>query len=165
MNGLKRIAHLLAVSALALASTTFAAKGREAYVMNFDGDWNVAGGLPEKAMLVSLQGLTNRDAPHLYIVHPPDFQWEITDPLFDFYERKHHVDFTKVATADEALSFFKKHAKGFVVWDKTVGASLNVAFTTGGLKDAIVVSEDLIPLAKKHGLKQIDDLRGGATPG
>ena len=160
MKGLQRITLFMLVGALALGSTATTAEGRNAWVMNFDGDWNVAGGLPEKAMLVSLQGLTNRDAPQLYIVHPPDFQWEITEPLYDFYQRKHGVEFTRIATADEALKRFKQHAKGYVVWDKTVGASLNVAFTIGGLQDAVVVSEELIPLAKKHGLKQIDDLRG-----
>lgn len=160
MKGLQRITLFMLVGAFALGSTATTAEGRDAWVMNFDGDWNVAGGLPEKAMLVSLQGLTNRDAPQLYIVHPPDFQWEITEPLYDFYQRKHGVEFTRIATADEALKRFKQHAKGYVVWDKTVGASLNVAFTIGGLQDAVVVSEELIPLAKKHGLKQIDDLRG-----
>ena len=160
MKGLQRITLFMLVGALALGSTATTAEGRDAWVMNFDGDWNVAGGLPEKAMLVSLQGLTNRDAPQLYIVHPPDFQWEITEPRYDFYQRKHGVEFTRIATADEALKRFKQHAKGYVVWDKTVGASLNVAFTIGGLQDAVVVSEELIPLAKKHGLKQIDDLRG-----
>ncbi|MBT5902209.1 MAG: hypothetical protein HOH58_08895 [Opitutaceae bacterium] len=163
MNLSKRLIALVAICTLSLGSSVFAAKGRDAWVMNFDGDWSVAGGLPEKAMLVSLQGLTNRDTPQLYIVHPPDFQWEITEPLYDFYKRKHHVDFTPVNTADEAFSLFKKHAKGYVVWDKTVGASLNVAFTIAGLQDAVVVSEELIPLVKKHGLKQIDDLRGRYT--
>ena len=163
MNLSKQIIALTAICVITLGSSAFAAKGRDAWVMNFDGDWNVAGGLPEKAMLVSLQGLTNRDAPQFYIVHPPDFQWEITEPLYDFYKRKHDVKFTEVKTADEAFSLFKKHAKGYVVWDKTVGASLNVAFTIAGLQDAVVVSEELIPLVKKYGLKQIDDLRGRYT--
>ena len=155
--------------ALLLATTTalssFAAPqtspaGKSAWVMHFDLDWEKASGLPEKAMLISLQGLANRSKPQLYIVHPPDFQWEITEPLFEFYQRKHHVDFTEIATADAALAQFKSAAKGYVVWDLEVGASLNVAFTIAGLEDAVVVSEALIPLVEKHGLKKIDDLRG-----
>ncbi|MBP6508564.1 MAG: hypothetical protein KA257_13465 [Opitutaceae bacterium] len=157
----------LCAALLARAETNDAPLGRndgtDAWVMNFDLDWNVAGGLPEKAMLISLQGLANRTAPRLYIVHPPEFQWEITGPLFEFYQRKHHVKFTEVKTADEALELFKQYAKGYVVWDKKVGASLNVAFTTAGLKDAVVVAEELIPLLEKHGLKLIDDLRGRYT--
>lgn len=158
-----RLFALLTAGALAIAATSHAGKGRDAWVMNFDLDWSVAGGLPEKAMLISLQGLTNRTAPRLYIVHPPDFQWEITEPLYDFYQRKHHVDFTPIASADEALSLFKQYTKGYVVWDKTVGPTLNVAFTIAGLQDAVVVSEELISLVEQHGLKRIDDLRGRYT--
>lgn len=131
--------------------------------MRFDLDWAVASGLPEKAMLVSLQGLANRDDAQLYIIHPPDFQWEITEPLYDFYKRKHGVTFTEIKTADAALARFKDAAKGYVVWDPSVGPSLNVAFTIAGLEDGVVVTEALIPLVEKHGLKPIDDLRGRYT--
>jgi hypothetical protein len=96
-------------------------------------------------------------------VHPPKFQWEITGPLYEFYQRKHGVKFTELKTADEALAQFKSSAKGYVVWDRAVSASLNVAFTIAGLEDAVVVSEELIPLVEKHGLKPIDDLRGRYT--
>ncbi len=140
-----------------------ATPSKQAWVMNFDLDWQVASGLPEKAMLISLQGLANRDEAQLYVIHPPDFQWEITEPLYDFYKRKHGISFTEISTADAALGQFKSAAKGYVVWDKTIGASLNVAFTIAGLEDAVVVSEELIPLVEKHGLKEIDDLRGRYT--
>ena len=70
--------------------------------MRFDGDWEVASALPEKAMLVSLQGLANRDEAQLYIIHPADFQWEITEPLYDFYKRKHGIKFKEIETAKAA---------------------------------------------------------------
>lgn len=136
---------------------------RDAWVMHFDGDWAVAGGLPEKAMLISLQGLANRTAPRLYVIHPKDYQWEITEPLADYYQRKYKVTFAPVKSADEALELFKRYAKGYVVWDKTVGATMNVGFTISGLEDAVLVTEELIPLVEKHGLKKIDDLRGRYT--
>lgn len=162
---MKRLTELRALlgAALVLAAAVTAspaAEGRQAWVFNFDLDWDVAGGLPEKALVVSLQGLANRDQPRLYIVHPPDFQWEITAPLYDFYQRKHHVDFTPISTANQALGLFAQYADGYVVWDREVGASLNVAFTIAGLEDGVVVTEDLIPLVESHGLKPIDDLRG-----
>ncbi len=150
-------------SGRAAEASAGARAGRAAFVMHFDGDWRVAGGLAEKVLLVSLQGLANRAAPELYVVHPKDFQWEITEPLFSFYERKHGVRFTEIKTADEALARFGRAAKGYVVWEKAVSASLNVAFTIGGLEDAVVVSEELIPLVEKHGLRKIDDLRGRYT--
>jgi hypothetical protein len=136
---------------------------RAAWMMHFDLDWKVAGGLSEKALLVSLQGLVNRAQPQFYIVHPKEFQWEITGPLFEFYQRKHGVNFTELTSADAALAQFKSCAKGYVVWDKAIGASLNVAFTIAGLEDVVVVSEELIPLVEKHGLKKFDDLRGRYT--
>ncbi len=151
------------VSVGTLISSVGASPAKQAWVMRFDLDWQVASGLPEKAMLISLQGLANRNEAQLYIIHPPDFQWEITEPLYDFYKRKHGISFTEISTADAALDQFKSATKGYVVWDKTVGTSLNVAFTISGLEDAVVVSEELIPLAKKHGLKEIDDLRGRYT--
>jgi hypothetical protein len=152
-----------------LATRTAAAEpgatspGRSAFVMQFDGDWRVANGLPEKVLLLSLQGLANRTEPRLYVVHPRDFQWEITEPLFNFYERRHGVKFTPVQSAAEALTLFARFAKGYVIWDKAVPASLNVAFTIAGLEDALVVSEETLPQVVDRGLRKIDDLRGRYT--
>ena len=139
------------------------APAKTSFVMHWDGDWKVAGALPEKVLLLSLQGLANRAAPQLYIVHPPDFQWEITGPLFSFYERKHGVKFTEIKNAEDALARFAGSAKGYVVWDPFVPATMNVAFTISGLDDALVVTPALISLMEKHGLKPIDDLRGRYT--
>jgi len=155
---------LLLVLSLGLTPLGHAATAaRTGAFMHFDGDWRVAGGLPEKALLISLQGLANRTAPQLYIIHPPDFQWEITAPLFEFYQRKHGVQFTELKTADEALTRFAASAKGYVIWDPAVGASLNVAFTIAGLEDVVVVTPALVPLVEKHGLKKHEDLTGRYT--
>jgi GxGYxY sequence motif in domain of unknown function N-terminal/GxGYxYP putative glycoside hydrolase C-terminal domain len=156
--------RLILLLALALTGPLSAADStRSAFVMHWDGDWKVAGALPEKVMLLSLQGLANRAAPQLYVVHPPDFQWEITAPLFSFYERKHGVKFTEVKDAEAALTLFSRHAKGYVVWDPAVPASMNVALTIAGLEDALVVTAPQISLVERHGLKPIDDLRGRYT--
>ena len=145
------------------AEAVLAPPVREAYVMHFDGDWRIAGGLPEKALLIGLQGLANRSLPRLYIVHADGFPWEITGPLQDFYERKHGVHFTELKTTEEALGRFAQYAKGYVVWDPAVMTTMNVAYTVAGLEDAVVVTPALIPLAERHGLKKIDDLRGRYT--
>jgi hypothetical protein len=142
------------------ASAVAADAARSACFMRWDGDWKVAGALPEKVLLLSLQGLANRSAPQLYIVHPRDFQWEITEPLFEFYQRKHGVQFTEIKTAEEALTRFASSAKGYVVWDPAVPATMNVAFTIAGLDDVLVVTAPQIALVEKFGLKKHDDLRG-----
>ena len=68
-------AFALFAFSLARVAPAFAAEpappAREAWVMHFDSDWKIAGALPEKVMLIGLQGLANRSAPRLYIVHLP----------------------------------------------------------------------------------------------
>ena len=156
--------RLFLATFLALASLLGAAEpARPAYVMRWDLDWNVAGGLPEKVLLLSLQGLANRAAPQLYVIHPHNYQWEITEPLYDFYKRKHGVAFTEIPNAAAALDRFAASAKGYVVWEPATPATLNVAFTLAGLEDALVVTEAQIPLVTARGLKPIDDLRGRYT--
>jgi hypothetical protein len=156
--------RLILLFALICSTGAFAAdSARSAAFMRWDGDWQVAGGLPEKTLLLSLQGLANRAAPQFYVIHPKDFQWEITEPLFEFYQRKHDVRFAELKTAEEALARFNGSAKGYVVWDPAVPASLNVAFTIAGLEDALVVTPAQVPLVEKHGLRKIDDLTGRYT--
>ncbi len=142
------------------AALPAAEPARSAFVMRWNLDWNVTGGLPEKVMLLSLQGLANRKSPQFYVIHPPEYQWEITAPLYSFYERKHGVRFTELKTAKDALNKFSSAARGYVVWDPAVPATMNVAFTIAGLEDALVVTPALISTAESHGLKSIDDLRG-----
>jgi hypothetical protein len=121
--------------------------------------------VPVHALLISLQGLANRDAPRVYLEYPLDWQWEIVRPLEGFLEKRHGVKFDRLGLddANAALARFARYTKGYVVWDKAVRTSLIVAFTIAGVEDAVVVSEDLIPLVEQHGLKKIADLRGRFT--
>ena len=134
----------------------------EATLIPLSDNWRMDGDVPVHALLISLQGLANRDYPRVYLEYPKDWQWEIVRPLEGFLERRHGIKFNRLNQddADAALGLFSKYAKGYVVWDKAVRTSLIVAFTIGGVEDAIVVSEDLVPVAEKHGLKQVADLRG-----
>ena len=128
-------------------------------------NWRLDGDLPIHALLISLQGLANRTAPRVYLEYPKSWQWEIVRPLIGFLEKRHGVQFDRLELndADDALAQFAQHAKGCVVWDKTVRSSLIVAFTIAGVEDLVVVSADQLPLARKHGLKTLVDLRGQFT--
>ncbi|MEO7599662.1 MAG: GxGYxYP domain-containing protein [Opitutus sp.] len=128
-------------------------------------NWRMEGDVPVHALLISLQGLANRTEPHVYLEYPKSWQWEIVHPLIGFLEKRHHITFDRLGMddADAALTRFAKYAKGCVVWDKAVRSSLIVAFTVSGLEDLVVVSEDQLPLAEKHGLKPQVDLRGKFT--
>jgi hypothetical protein len=128
-------------------------------------NWRMDGDVPVHSLLISLQGLANRDYPRLYVEYPKNWQWEIVHPLRDFLTRRHGVAFERLAVndADAALTRFAQYAKGCVVWDKSVRSSLIVAFTIAGVEDLVVVNADLLPLALKHGLKPVVDLRGVFT--
>ncbi len=139
------------------------AGSKNAYFMKIKDEWEVAGDLDQNALLFSLQGIANISGPNLYFIYPENYPFVYTASLFDFYKDKHHFTFTELTTPEQALSTFKDSIKGYVVWDRSVRTSLIVAFTVAGLEKAVVVSEGLIPLAEKVGLKMVEDFRGKFT--
>jgi len=80
---------------LAMANGTEASE-KEAYVMQMSEDWTMDGDLPVHSLLLSLQGLANRESPQLYLEYPPSWPWKITGPLREFYERKHDFSFIQL---------------------------------------------------------------------
>jgi len=136
---------------------------KEAYVMSLADTWEVEGKLSENVFLLSLQGLANTAAPRLYFLYPETWDFRFTPGVLDFYKTKLNYTFAELKSLDQALKIFKQYAKGYVVWDKNVRTSLDVAFTVAGLERGVVVSEDLIPMVEKAGLKKLEDLRGKFT--
>ncbi|QYM79912.1 hypothetical protein K0B96_04650 [Horticoccus luteus] len=136
---------------------------KEAYTVVAQDNWEINGSLPENALLISLQGLANTDAPRVFVEYPPSWHFHDFAPVKDFYATRYGIKFTRLATPDAALTALSKFAKGYIVWDKNVRTSLNVAFTAAGVQRGVVVDESLIPLAEKHGLKPLADFRGQFT--
>ena len=132
----------------------------EAYFMHIEDNWEIQGKLPVQAFLVSLQGLANTDAPRLYFIYPDNWPFTYTGSVFDFYRDRRSFTFTELRTSEAALETFKRFVKGYVVWDKSVRTSLTVAFTIAGVERAVVVSEEMIPMVERAGLKPVADLRG-----
>ena len=153
---MKHISLLLSLILLPLAAIA----GKPAFLMEFDNRWDLSDGVPEKALLISLQGVVNKDGPELYFVYPPSWPWKITPAMRDFFTARHGFEFTELDDTAEALEVLGDQASGYVVWDKEVRTSLIVAFTVAGLENAVVVNEDLIPMAEAVGLKMVEDLRG-----
>ncbi len=134
--------------------------GRLAWFMELGGNWEIDGDLPAHALLVSLQGLANRRAPRLYFVYPPGWDFRFTPHVLSFLKEKKGFAFGRLSTPAEALSVFRSSVRGYVVWDREVRTSLIVAFTIAGVEDAVVVSEDLVPLVNGLGIPETTDLRG-----
>ncbi len=136
---------------------------KDAYVMRLENHWTVAGDLDRNAFLISLQGLANTDAPRLYFIYPKDWAFRFTPSLYRFYQKDLDYTFTELKTPEEALDSLKAYVKGYIVWDRKVRSSLDVAFTLAGIERGVVVSPEQIPMVKKAGLKELADLRGRFT--
>lgn len=136
------------------------ADANNAYVYQMNDDWDIQSGLSKQACFISLQGIVNESKPNLYFIYGPKYSFNYTGELFTYLEKQKHFSFTRLNSLEHALQVFKQQIKGYIVWDKDVRTSLIVAYTLAGLEKGIVISEELIPLAKKMGLKQLEDFRG-----
>jgi len=158
------ISRILLLSLFVIPARSEAGGGNgEKYVMQLGENWEISGGLPESAMLISLQGVANVGEPRLYFRYPPKWDYTFCDPLLAYYRSSRGMQFTDLKSPGEALDSLSRYAKGYVVWDRKVRTSLIVAFTAAGIHRAVAVTEDQIPLAERYGLKMVEDFRGKFT--
>ena len=134
-----------------------------AYFVKLVDDWEINSKLPEQACLISIQGIVNENKPNLYLIYGPKWDFNYTPNFFEFLVNQKHFSFTELNSLESVIRTFKDKLKGYIVWDKKVRTSIIVAYTLAGLEKGIVISEELIPLAQKYGLKLIDDFRGRFT--
>ncbi len=154
----------LAIIALLLNCSTSAADSRKAgpqevTVLDITGDWEAKGDLPRQALLISLEGLANSHGPNIYLIYPESHVHAGTKQILDYYRGRHGIHTTEVKSVDELVEKYRQYLKGYVVWDTEVLPTLMVSFTVSGLEDALVVTEQQLPLMKKLGLKPVADLR------
>jgi hypothetical protein len=135
----------------------------DGYVIRLEDHWEVAGKLSVQAFLISLQGIVNKNGPLVYLLYPENWPFTYVQSVFDFYKEKRNYSFHELRNAEEAIRVLGKYVKGYVVWDRNVRTSLDVAFTVAGLENAVVVTEDMIPMVEKAGLKPVEDFRGRFT--
>jgi hypothetical protein len=102
----------------------------------------------------------DQGAPRLYFVYPPDWTYTFTESVYEYYHQRHNIRFSTVSSPQAGLRRFQEHVDGYVVWDPKVRTSLIVAFTVADLEDAVVVTEDQIPLIESFGLEAVEDFRG-----
>ncbi len=131
-----------------------------AYLFKMADDWDINSKLPEQACWISMQGVVNEKKPLLYFTFGPQYPFNYTEDLANYLENQKNFSFTKLTSLEQGLNIFKVHFKGYIVWDKTVRTSLIVAYTLAGLENGIVITEDMLPLVKQMGLKEIADYRG-----
>lgn len=105
----------------------------------------------ERVALAALQGLANRDAPRLFVVHHgADEHWLNWYTGYGFAPEKR--------TLDEALPAFAERLEGAVAYDSRLRDTIPLALSVAAARDALPVSEGLA--GRFSALKIIEDLRG-----
>ena len=164
MNALRSLVLVcLSFLSLSFRGSVFAAPpdqpASEVTVIDAAGDWEVNGDLPRQALLISLQGVSNKHGANIYLLYNADYVHTDIGPVLEFYKKRHRMKTVTVGSVEEALTKYKSFVKGYVVWDPGVMASLMVSYTVAGLEDALVVTETFLPLMQKLGLKAVADFR------
>lgn len=99
----------------------------------------------ETHLVVSLQGLVNREAPRLYIRYiaaPDDFWWQhLTQPGAWLADRPVQT----LTSLPALLAHFKADYQGAVVWDERVPATSNLASTLAGIHNLLPLRYDESP--------------------
>ena len=122
-------------------------------------------GYDEAVAVACIQGILNRERPCVYVLHPRNgiaAHWLDTFSAEDGWL----ADREQVALADfdALMRLGLNKVKGLVIWDPAVPASLNVATTLSGIKDAVVVTPaQAESFRAAYGLKVIKDFRGMFT--
>lgn len=96
----------------------------------------------EAQLAVSLQGLVNRTAPHLFIRYlkdPDDFWWELMTGTNGWLAG---LKIDRINNLDGLLKQFRSYYNGLVVWDERVPATANLAATIAGCDDLLAVRFD-----------------------
>ncbi len=123
------------------------------YVINVDGK-----SYEEKVLAATLEGVVNKKEPRLYLIEK-DSDDDSANFILSLYKEKYGVT-SESATIEKTLSTFKNEINGAIVYDPRDNFTVNICTTLAGLKNAVCVTEALLPLTEKAGLKTLQDLRG-----
>jgi len=120
------------------------------YVLDLDG-------VPfdQRTLVISLQGLVNRDEPRIYLnrlEHDPEW--------IQYYKDRFGVTYALVNDVWRLVELFNDPPRRAVVYDPDVMGSLGVATTLAGQFDLLILSPDLVQPAADRGIEIEFDLRG-----
>ena len=149
------------LSFIVMTATTLPAENKPLTIYEFktqpDARW-----YDEAMAVASLQGIINREQPRLYLrsqardLKPSYWLGKFTQKGQWLHGREIQV----LADLDALVDLAGTTLKGAVIWDPQVPATINIATTIAGVRDAIVLSPEL---AQEHlddwKLPVIEDLR------
>jgi len=113
-----------------------------------------------------LQGLANRQEPHLYVIQDQATHRGKPRDLYerhwlDYYTRTFGLPVAQVGGPDEMLARYKHLVGGYIRYDnQRVIQTQNLAITRCGLEGLLPVSVDQEPWMRRHGIPRRDNLVG-----
>ncbi len=139
-----------------LARSKASLKSGEVDVIDLRGE-----DLKTRLLVLSLQGIVNREKPQLYVL------WEskrveptASERWLEYYRGKGWIKGYKIISIEEALEKYREYLKGVVVYDPELPATINLAISLAGVYDLVVAHPDFMPMLAEHGLEVKYDLRG-----
>jgi hypothetical protein len=164
------MAHNLSLRALLLVATACVAvagpKALKVYPLALKAD---AATYDETVALATIQGVLNREAPEVYVLaqDPPKETTTASRANYWLKLLSREGEWLAgrpqqtLAGLDELVAFAGQRLKGAVIWDPAVPATLNVATTIAGVRDAVVLSPELAATSlARWRLPVLEDLRG-----
>ena len=117
--------------------------------------------LKTRLLVISLQGIVNRDSPRLYVTWwNPRLKFNPSIEWLKYYKQKEWIKGWRIISIEEAINKYKKFVKGIVVYDPEMLDTVDLAVTLSGLYDLVIAHPDYVPLLKEKGLSVKYDLRG-----
>jgi hypothetical protein len=108
----------------------------------------------QKLVLVSLQGIVNKESSALYLEYRPNHWLEF---LNDTYGQEY-----RYISHEDAIAMFGDRASGLIVFDPEAPTTVNVATTLSAIHGYIITAPDLVPwVSGITGLDVVMDLREG----
>lgn len=102
----------------------------------------------DRLLLITLQGLVNRDRPELYL---------IADPVDETWVADLPVRVTREKDPLALIERYRDSIEGAVLYDMDSPHTINLATTIAGLRGGVVATAEQ---AEEHGIPILEDLRG-----
>jgi hypothetical protein len=109
----------------------------------------------EHLLISTLQGLLNRTQPRLFLrLDEHDDRWR------DYLSRRYGLAFTTVDNLPDLLTSAREVARGYVLADPAVPATINAATVLAAHRDLLVARPEFEPLLQRAGLRCVESLVG-----
>jgi len=116
--------------------------------------------LKTRLLVLSLQGIVNREKPSLYVLWKSKYlKPTSSERWLEYYKEKGWIKDYKIISIKEAIEKYKDHLQGMVIYDPDVRATINLAVSLSGAENLIIVHPDFLENLTKLGIKVRYDLR------